>query len=130
MKSFKKVSVLALGFGLLTMACGLDADRSDDADNESGDVPSVETASAAPKATSISGHICGDINGSGTVTVTDATLAGSFASGALKPTDWQFWSADVDSDRRITANDQLLIQRKAAGISVTLNCSTFGPLTK
>lgn len=58
----------------------------------------------------------GDVDGDGTVTVTDALLALRIAMGIVEPTEDQLAMGDLDGDGTISATEALTIMRMAMGI--------------
>ena len=65
--------------------------------------------------------VCGDADGSGTVSATDALIALNTAVGAA---DCDLCLCDVDSNGAVTATDSLAILNAGIGLDVTLTCPT------
>jgi hypothetical protein len=87
-------------------------------------------------------QVCGDADGSGTVTVTDGVQALRAAAGLSSSCGT---GCDIDGSGTVTVTDGVNVLRKAAGLTITENCGgidaqvetllrntlpTFGALTK
>jgi hypothetical protein len=73
---------------------------------------------------SVSAQVCGDADGSGSVTVTDGVATLRSAAG-LSSTCTNA-TCDVDGSGSVTVSDGVNVLRKAAGITITENCPGGG----
>jgi hypothetical protein len=78
---------------------------------------------------SASAQVCGDADGSGTVTVTDGVAVLRSAAGLSSSCTENANSCDVDSSGGTTVTDGVNVLRKAAGLSITENCPGGGDAT-
>ncbi|MBO4879352.1 MAG: dockerin type I repeat-containing protein [Clostridia bacterium] len=60
--------------------------------------------------------LCGDADGSGSVTVTDAVTVLRFAMSLAEPTPLQLFRSDTDGDGSVTVSDAITILRIAMGL--------------
>jgi hypothetical protein len=58
----------------------------------------------------------GDVDGDGTLSITDALLALRIAMGIVEPTEEQLAHGDLDGDGAISTTEALMIMREAMGI--------------
>lgn len=72
-------------------------------------------------ATPARGQVCGDADGSGTVSVSDGVQTLRAAAGLA--TTCTNASCDVDGSGAVTVTDGVSVLRKAAGLPITENCS-------
>jgi len=70
--------------------------------------------------------VCGDADGSGTVTVTDGVQVLRAAAGLASTCSDHASACDVDGNGSVTVSDGVNVLRKAAGLSITEACPTSG----
>lgn len=98
MRAFARLTMMVAGMGLWSLAA----------------VPSV------------SAQVCGDADGSGTVTVTDGVQVLRSAAGLSTTCTAQPANCDVDGSGSATVSDGVNVLRKAAGITITEACPAGG----
>lgn len=73
-------------------------------------------------ATNVSAQVCGDADGSGTVTVTDGVQVLRAAAELSSECTQRKNSCDVDGNGTVTVSDGVNVLRKAAELSIVENC--------
>ncbi len=67
-------------------------------------------------------EVCGDLDGNGSVAVTDGVKALRFAAGLDNPTECALLASDADGDGKVSVTDGVLILRAAADLPGALTC--------
>lgn len=81
----------------------------------------LQMAGAAGFYTDSNTGLTGDVNGDGTVTITDAMLIAQYSAGK-NPTGFINTNADVNCDGSVNINDALQVARFTAGMLAKLGC--------